>query len=137
MSIDSVLVDSEPFAVGASVQYTFPADATYQVTFAVVGGNARLDYNCVEPAAEPIQLLEALQELVAEIDAQSDIPDGFAAKVDAALASLELGATEDACGSLGAFLNQVSALEGKKLTVEEANELTAAATEIRELLSCQ
>ena len=58
------------------------------------------------------------------------------AKLNAALAALDADDTAGACTSLQDFLNLVSAQSGKKLTEEQAEELTDAANAIREQLDC-
>ena len=51
-------------------------------------------------------------------------------------AAVEADDTAGACGSMQAFLNQVAAQQGKKLTKAQAQQLTDAANEIRALLDC-
>jgi hypothetical protein len=46
------------------------------------------------------------------------------------------GDLTSACGNLGAFINQVQAQSGKKITVSQANELIAAAQQIKAVLGC-
>jgi len=43
---------------------------------------------------------------------------------------------EGACGSLTAFLNEVRAQTGKKLTEAQAQQLSAAANDIRAQIGC-
>ena len=57
-------------------------------------------------------------------------------KLDEALSALAAGDTATACGELKAFLNQVAARTGKKITSAQAADLTAAANEIRDALGC-
>jgi acetyl esterase/lipase len=60
----------------------------------------------------------------------------FTAKLDAANAALRAGRPQDACGPLQAVINHARAQSGKKLTVGQANRLTADATRIRAVLGC-
>ncbi len=68
------------------------------------------------------------------------LPDGLATALDSklakAFAALEADDTADACGSLKAFLNLVSAQTGKKLTAFQAEELTDLANLPRRELDC-
>src|SRR5438094_389836 len=50
-------------------------------------------------------------------------------------AAVQSGSTS-ACGQLDAFLNEVAAQSGKKLTVSQAGQLTAAATRMKAVLGC-
>lgn len=61
---------------------------------------------------------------------------GLGAKQQAALADVQAGKTDAACGVLGAYANQVRALAGKKLPADEAARLLATVQRIRTLLGC-
>jgi len=52
------------------------------------------------------------------------------------LSSLSAGNTGAACNQLGAFINQVQAQSGKKLTIPEANQLLRSATNAMAALGC-
>ena len=64
------------------------------------------------------------------------ITTGLNSKLDEALTALAAGDTATACGSLQAFLNQVNGQSGKKLSEEQAAELTDAVNAIRADLGC-
>jgi hypothetical protein len=57
--------------------------------------------------------------------------------LQAALRKVQGGDTATACNQLGAFLNQVHAQTGKKLTTAEAAALTQSATDARGALACK
>jgi hypothetical protein len=57
--------------------------------------------------------------------------------VIAALNAAQGGNATNACGQLGAFINETQAQSGKKLTVAQANILIAAAQQIRAVIGCQ
>jgi probable HAF family extracellular repeat protein len=61
---------------------------------------------------------------------------GLVSKLEAALAAIERGDSDAACGELGAFINHVEAQRGKGLTDEQADALVAGATQARTLLGC-
>ena len=77
---------------------------------------------------------------VADLVRQFGLPRGTArsllAKLDAAQRALDSGHLGAACGSLGAFLNEVAAQSGKKIDAADAAELTANATATRDPLGC-
>ena len=52
------------------------------------------------------------------------------------LTAVQAGNTATACGALQAFLNEVRAQDGKKLTAAQAQQFTADATRIRAVLAC-
>jgi hypothetical protein len=77
-----------------------------------------------------------LREFVAGLQIHHGIANALDSKLRAALTALAVDDTADACHSLQAFLNQVNAQTGKKLTLAQAQQLTDQATEIRTLLDC-
>ena len=72
---------------------------------------------------------EATQDLVADVE-PLDLPDGIenslVSKLQAAIKSLDNGQENAAKNQLNAFINQVKAQRGKKLTDDQADELIAA-----------
>lgn len=58
------------------------------------------------------------------------------AKLNAAQGNVDAGQLKAACHSLGAFIHEVDAQAGKKLADDQADELVATATVIRQLLGC-
>ena len=83
---------------------------------------------------------EALGEIVETVIA-FDLPHGLTnsllAKLNKALADIEAGNFEDALAKLNAFINQVQAQRGKKLTEAEADELIAQAEALIALLEAE
>ena len=77
-----------------------------------------------------------LQDLVASMGIHHGIANALNAKLNAALAALAADDTAGACVAMQDFLDLVSAQSGKKLTEEQAEELTDAANAIREQLDC-
>jgi len=53
-----------------------------------------------------------------------------------ALDDVNAGDTMTACNLMGAFTNEVQAQSGTMLTVDQANQLLAAATRIQAVLGC-
>ena len=54
----------------------------------------------------------------------------------AALSAARGGNASNVCGQMGAFINETQAQSGKKLTVAQADQLIAAAQQIRAVLGC-
>ena len=83
-------------------------------------------------AFTPAVLLERLETTVTGAGPGSS----FANKIMLAQTYLQVSDEESACQVLSAFLNQVRAQRGKKLTEEQADELTADATAIIDAIGC-
>jgi len=62
--------------------------------------------------------------------------NSLTAKLQNIESKLSGGQTNAACGQLGAFINEVTAQSGHGLTVAQANQLIAAANQIRALVGC-
>jgi Tol biopolymer transport system component len=77
-----------------------------------------------------------LGALVESFDLHHGTENSLLAKLQAAIDAANAGDTATACAALEAFINQVSAQAGKKITVAEANALIDAATSIRITLGC-
>ena len=88
----------------------------------------------VKGAAEQIN---SLIVQVKSLGLQSGTANSLAVKLQAAARALDGGNIQAACGSLGAFLNEMNAQEGKKLTAAQAGSLNDEATRIRAVLGCR
>ena len=84
----------------------------------------------------PVEQIDDLIALVQGLGLQSGTANSLIVKLEAATNALGRGNNQAACGSLGAFLNEVNAQTGKKLTAAEADTLIAEATRIRAGLGC-
>ncbi len=80
--------------------------------------------------------IEDLIAFVESLGLQRGIETSLVAKLQDALDALAAGDTATACTDLQDFENEVAAQAGKKITSEQAAELTATADEIRALLGC-
>lgn len=90
----------------------------------------------VQAAAAQVRNLVAL---VQGFNLHQGIENSLDAKLQNVLAALNAaqgGNATGACGMLGAFINETSAQSGKKLTVAQANQLIAAAQQIRAVIGC-
>jgi hypothetical protein len=88
----------------------------------------------IPAAPTPAEMVENLNETVQSYDLPHGIENALLAKLNAALAALTAGDEAAARDSLQAFLNQVAAQAGKKITQAQADELTAAAQAIIDAL---
>ena len=71
----------------------------------------------------------------------SGLPDtgmgtSLGAKLTSALSALSSGNQSAACGTLGAFINQVRAQAGKKIALADAQRLIAEAEQVRTVIGC-
>jgi hypothetical protein len=77
---------------------------------------------------------QAIQNLFDDIQDLQDLPEGtennLLSKLDSALDCIESGNDNAASNILNAFINAVEAQSGKKFTIEQANDLIAAAQKI-------
>jgi hypothetical protein len=84
----------------------------------------------------PQQKIADLEDVVSGLGLPKGLTTALNAKLKDALEDLNADDTAGACDSLQAFLNQVKAQTGKKLTSEQAQQLTDAANNIRTQLDC-
>jgi hypothetical protein len=88
------------------------------------------------PAPTPEQLIDQVEADLAALALDHGIANALDSKLDDALTALAAGDTATACGSLNAFLNQVAAQRGKRLSEAEADDLTTAVNEVGAALGC-
>ena len=83
-----------------------------------------------------VDQLNELISLVHSFNLPAGTETSLIAKVQDALAAIDLSDTPTACASLTAFINACESQSGKKLTVEQANQLINAAAQIKTDLGC-
>jgi hypothetical protein len=98
-----------------------------------ISGGWSLD---ITAGATAQQQIADLQATVAGLGLPHGLTTALNAKLQDALTDLNADDTAGACDSLQAFLNQVKAQTGKKLTTAQAQQLTDAANAIRTQLDC-
>ena len=79
---------------------------------------------------------DELKELIERFGIHHGITRALEAKLSAALAAIEDGRDDTACNVLAAFIRQVQAQSGKKITLDQAAQLIEAADRIRAVLGC-
>jgi hypothetical protein len=87
----------------------------------------------------PQDQLTQLSNLVEQMNLQQGIENSLDSKLanaQAALAAAQAGDLATACNLLDAFINDVKAQTGKKITLAEANQLILAADRIKAVLGC-
>jgi hypothetical protein len=89
-------------------------------------------------SASPAELITVLTNTINSFNLQPGIANSLEAKLNAAQASLAKGNTTAACNQINAFINEVQARTGpnKELTSAQANQLIAAANQIKATLGC-
>jgi hypothetical protein len=83
-----------------------------------------------------VQAIDDLRERVASYGLQRGTARSLDAKLEASLNAWQAGDAAGACNALSAFLNEVRAQAGNKLTEAQAQQLTAAANDIRAQIGC-
>lgn len=118
---------------------TFPVGNTAVACTATdeVGNVAHGSFDVV--VVEETDPRDAVDQLHATVDGLG-LPKGSAtsldAKLEAVAEALNAGDTATACSDLTAFIHEVEAQRGKKLTTAQADDLLAAAEEIQASLGC-
>jgi len=116
------------------VETTVATDSSGNIYVAGVshGDGTDYDYTLIK-YTEQLDPDDAIDDLISDIE-DMNLPGGtencLTSKLEAAQKSLENGQCGTAINQLEAFINQVEALRGKKLTEEEADALIAAAEAI-------
>jgi hypothetical protein len=87
-------------------------------------------------SADAAQAIGDLRDLVASMDIHHGITNALDSKLQNTLAALDAGDTATACLSMQEFLDLVKAQTGKKLTEDQADQLTESANNIRDQLGC-
>jgi hypothetical protein len=126
-SVTSNPASGSPFAIGDTTVTSTAIDAA--------GNQAACTFTVhVKGAAEQINGLIAR---VQSLGLQSGAANSLIVKLHAAASALDRGNTGAACGILGAFLNEMHAQTGKKITADQAALITADATRIRAVVGCR
>jgi type I site-specific restriction-modification system R (restriction) subunit len=80
--------------------------------------------------------VEELIDLVESFELPRGIERALVVKLEHALEAIIDGDLKRACNLLRAFINQVNAQKGKKITEAQAEELLEAAAQIRSVIGC-
>jgi virginiamycin B lyase len=88
------------------------------------------------PPPPPEPTIEHLIDEVTEQGLPAGIERSLLAKLEGAQRKRDAGQTEGACGSLGAYINEVKAQNGKKLEKAYAEALILDAVAVRDALGC-
>ena len=110
-----------------------------RIVYAKAGGFGDFDvygftFQLNDPVADDLNDLIAL---VQSLNLHDGTEASLISKLRDAITALNASDTEIACASLTAFINASQAQSGKKLTVDQANQLVAAAAQIKTDLGCQ
>jgi len=137
--VNGEVVDTAPFP--GTLEYVIPATDEY-VPIWTTGTNTGSTEGAVtwsascRGAGDPEQALADLETLVSVLGLAHGLTTALNSKLEDALAALDADDTAGVCESLQAFLNQVRAQNGKKLSAAQAQQLSEAANNIRALLDC-
>lgn len=134
------VIATDNVAVG-SVVVNPPSGSTFPIGTTTVnatatdtsGNSASCSFTVkVKSAAEQLQ---DLMNLVGTLNHQG-LKTSLTSILQAALGKVQSGELTPACNMLDAFINEVKAQRGKKLTAAEADQLIADAERIKDVLSC-
>ena len=90
----------------------------------------------LESLDDPAQMISDLQATVSGLVLPKGLTTALNSSLRDAFEALARNDAAGACGSLQAFVNKVRAQAGKKLSLQQAQELISAANEIRTQLGC-
>ena len=106
----------------------------------VAGGQGGGFENPILASAELYTLAQAQISALINTINSFQLPKGLQTSLDAklrdALSAVNAGNTATACSDLTDFISEAKAQSGKKLTVAQADQLIAAATQIQVVLGC-
>jgi probable HAF family extracellular repeat protein len=88
----------------------------------------------LDPVITPMDSIIHMIGLVGSLTLPSDVATNLSAQLDAARSALQVGNSHAARNHLNAFENMVNAQAGKKLTMQQASQLMAAAEATTQLL---
>jgi len=133
LDADSVWVDgffnANVYRLSQSTNAIVSTLATGLPALATFGDSTGYLYDAV--AATPATLITDLIAIVAALDFKRGLK-----LLERCLKKLDSGKTEAACRKLSAFKKKVAAQSGKKLTTQQAAQLTFSATQVETALSC-
>jgi hypothetical protein len=112
-------------------------DLVFEFGFLEIAANLTITFT--SDAADPVAAIENLAVTVVEMNLQNGIENSLDSKLDAALNALnDANVNNDgaACNSLGAFISAVEEQRNKKITSAQADQLIAAAQQIKTSLNC-
>lgn len=123
-------VSGSTFSIGTTTVTCTAADAA--------GNTASGSFTVLVQAAAA--QVANLAVVVQNFNLVEGIANGLDAKLQNILSALDAaqsGSVANVCGKVGAFINETQAQSGKKLTVDQANQLILAATRIKAVVGCQ
>jgi Tol biopolymer transport system component len=91
----------------------------------------------VQPQPGPAERIQNLIKKVEDFGLPFGTTNSLTVKLRHALNAYNAGDIATACSDLAAFINQVGAQSGKKLTAAQASEISTEAAAIRKLVGCQ
>ncbi len=136
---EGIAVDSSgnAYVTGLTGSTNFPGASSSLIQSAFGGGDDAFVAK-INPKG-PIDLTNDLISLVQSLNLQQGISNSLDVKlanVENALNAMHAGDVTTACNSLSAFISEVQAQSGAALTAAQANQLIAAANQIKVALGC-
>jgi hypothetical protein len=129
-------------SAGANGLLNIQVEAGDQVELALLNFGAsgmNFTISFTPDSVDPITAIEGLAVTVIQMNLQNGIENSLDSKLDAAVnALMDANVNNDgaACNSLASFISAVEAQRGKKITSAQADQLIAAAQQIKTALNC-
>lgn len=125
----------------ASLTSTPPSGSIFPIGTTTVNGRATdiaLPQANVSTCSFPVHVKGAVEQLQDLLLVVTGVGPGesLASKVQEALSNVQAGKVANACSGLAAFMHEVQAQSGKKLTTAQATSLLVDAARIRAVLGC-
>jgi uncharacterized delta-60 repeat protein len=133
-AVDNVGVASLVYSLSSGTTLAIGSH-TINATATDAAGNASSCTFAITVNGAAAQLADA-QDIVDGMNLHGGTANSLNSKLQSALAAFNAGDIATACGDLKAFLNQVDAQDGKKLSASQAAALRAEADRIRAVIGC-
>ena len=131
------VTSTEALGLDKTLNHISVCNGTGHVVYAVPGfGDFDVYAFTFQPPDPPNGRITDLIALVRSFGLPSGIQTSLVVKLQGAIAALNAGDTATACVALTDFISEVNAQSGKKLTVQQAQQLIQSATTITGLIGC-
>ena len=122
----------------ASTDCAYPTAGTFAARGRIADKDGDFtDYTLQVVVLTPQEGIAGLIDLVVSFDLPKGNENSLTVKLQHAVDAVNAGDLSGACDQLTAFIHEVNAQAGKKLTLDQADQLIAGANQIKTALGCQ